>query len=86
MSITHDIYKLFDCNPPVHAWGTFFDISKAFDKVCHDGLIFETKYIGPRLSLAKVAQKPSKRLTATGGVPLGTLLRPLPVIYIYTHI
>ena len=33
LSITHEIYKSFDCNPPYDIRGTFLDISKAFDKV-----------------------------------------------------
>ena len=37
MSSTHDIYKRFDCNPPVDARGIPRDISKAFDKIWHDG-------------------------------------------------
>ena len=37
LSITHDIYKSFDCNPPYDIRGTFLDISKAFDKVWHEG-------------------------------------------------
>ena len=37
LSITHDIYKSFDCGYEVR--GAFLDISKAFDKVWHDGII-----------------------------------------------
>ena len=29
LSITHEIYKSFDCNPPYHVRVTFLDISKA---------------------------------------------------------
>ena len=39
LSITHDIYKPFDCGYEVR--GVFLDISKAFDKVWHDGIIFK---------------------------------------------
>ena len=39
LSITHEIYKSFDCNLPCDIRGTFLDISKAFDKVWHKGLI-----------------------------------------------
>ena len=41
LSITHEIYKSFDCNPPVDIRGVFLDISKAFGKVWHDCLIFK---------------------------------------------
>ena len=38
LSITHDIYKSFDCGYEVR--GVFLDISNAFDKIWHDGIIF----------------------------------------------
>ena len=41
LSITHNIYKSFDDSYKVR--GVFLDISKAFDKVWHDGLIFKSK-------------------------------------------
>ena len=43
LSITHEIYKSFDCNPTADTRGTFLDISKAFDKVSHEGLICKLK-------------------------------------------
>ena len=33
LSIVHDIYKSFDCNPPLKVRGIFLDISKAFDSL-----------------------------------------------------
>ena len=39
ISITHDIYKAFDANPSLEVRGVFLDLSKAFDKVWHDGLL-----------------------------------------------
>ena len=41
--ITHKIYKSFDCNPSVDVRGTFLDISKAFDKIWNDCLIYKLK-------------------------------------------
>ena len=44
LSITHNIYKLFDDGYEVR--GVFLDISKAFDKVWRDGLIFKLQKNG----------------------------------------
>ena len=44
LSITHEIYKSFDDGLEVR--GVFLDISKAFDKVWHEGLIFKLKQNG----------------------------------------
>ena len=46
LSITHEIYENFDCNSPADTRRTFFDISKAIDKVWHEGLIFKLKIYG----------------------------------------
>ena len=43
LSITHEIYKSFDCHPSTDMSGTFLDISKTFDKVWHEGLIFKLR-------------------------------------------
>ena len=39
ISITHTIFKAFDCNPPLDVRSVYLDISKAFDRVWHDGLV-----------------------------------------------
>ena len=44
LSITHDIFTSFDNGLEVR--GVFLDISKAFHKVWHDGLIYKFKKIG----------------------------------------
>ena len=46
LSITHGIYKSFDCHPPTGMRATFLDISKAFHNIWHEGLIFKLKTYG----------------------------------------
>ena len=43
LSITQDIHKSFDCNPSQNIRGVFLDISKAFNKVWHEGQFFKLK-------------------------------------------
>ena len=54
LSITQEIYKRFYHNPTVDVRGVFLDISKAFDKVCHDGLIFKLQTYGIDSKLLKL--------------------------------
>ena len=39
LAITYEFFSSFDSNPTLEARGVFLDISKAFDRVCHDGLL-----------------------------------------------
>ena len=39
LAITHEIFDAFDCNPSLEVRSEFLDISKAFDKVWHEGLL-----------------------------------------------
>ena len=45
LSITHEIYKTFDANPSLEVRGVFLDISKAFDRVWHVGLLYKLKLL-----------------------------------------
>ena len=56
LSVTHKIYKSFDCNPPYDVRGTFLDISKVFDKIWRNGLTFKLKSYGVDGSLSKLME------------------------------
>ena len=45
LAITHEIFEVFDCNPPLEVRSVFLDI-KAFDKVWHESLFYKMKSIG----------------------------------------
>ena len=41
LTITHEIFSSFECNPSLEVRSIFLDISKAFDKVWHEGLLYK---------------------------------------------
>ena len=92
ISITHTIFKAFDCNPSLDVRSVYLDISKAFDKVWHNGLIYKLKRCGVSgkllLSLIQSFLKDRKQRTVlngkcsnwgdiSAGVPQGSILGPL---------
>ena len=91
LSITHDILKGFDVSPALDTRGVFLDISKAFDRVWHEGLIFKLKSYGISGPLLGLIQnflfERSQRVVLDGqssewteilaGVPQGSILGPL---------
>ena len=91
LSIIHEIQTAFDENATVHVRGVFLDISKAFDKVWHNGLIFKLKSYGVEgellLLLKNYLHNREQRVVLNGqtsewkriysGVPQGSVLGPL---------
>ena len=85
------MYKLYDWNLPLEVRGTFLDISKVLDRVCHDGLIYKTKSFGisdtPLKLIEKFLSHRYQRIVLNGqssswaevlaDVPQGSILGPL---------
>ena len=46
LAITHKIFEVSDCNPPLEIRSVFLDTSKTFDKVWHEGLLYKLKSMG----------------------------------------
>ena len=94
LSITHEIYKSFDVGLEVRS--AFLDISKAFHKVWHDGIIYkltQNGISGNLLNLLEDFLKERKQRVVLNGqlstwkninarVPQGSILGPLFLIYI----
>ena len=91
LQITHTIFKALDCHPPLDVRSVYLGISKAFDRVWHNGLLYKLKRCGVSGQLLLLIQsflKDRKQRTVlngqssnwgdiSAGVPQGSILGPL---------
>ena len=90
ISVTHKIYASFDANPSLEVRGVFLDISKAFDQVWHEGLIYKITCAGIKDDLLALIEsflfERQQKVVLNGqeyewlkikaGVPQGIILGP----------
>ena len=91
LSITHNIYRAFEEKTSKETRAVFLDLSKAFDRVWHEGLIYKLECKGISvnlLTLVKSYLKDRKQrvvlngrslewASVSAGVPQGSVLGPL---------
>ena len=91
LSVTHMIYRAFEEIPSRETRAVFLDLSKAFDRVWHNGLLYKLEccgigggllslirdYLANRKQRVVLNGKNSQWATISAGVPQGSVLGPL---------
>ena len=91
LAITHHVYCTFEENPSKETRAVFLDLSKAFDRVWHGGLIYKLEckgisgnlltlvrnYLKDHMQRVVLNGRSSEWATVSAGVPQGLVLGPV---------
>ena len=96
LAVTHEIFESFDCNLSLEVRSVFLDISKAFNKIWHKGLLCKLKSMCISGKLYELIELPVRKIpkshfkwtniimeTYFGRCPSGLSFRPTSFSHLY---